>query len=129
MKPFAFAAICALALLAACDNTHDVAVTGPRMNQGVVLEHVELEQQHAPDRCAVQGTVLNATGADHRITLDLHAFNGDGADIAFARPTFDFVAAGARATLDSRLRDLSDDGFLNDCDHVARVELLGVELQ
>ena len=121
-------AVLALTILAACDRTRDVDVTGPTTADGVVLERVELEQQHGPDRCAVKGTIRNDTGAGHRITLDLHAFNGRGDDIAFARRTIDFVAAGARATFDARLRDLSDDGFLNDCDHVARIELLGVQL-
>ena len=129
MKPSAIAAVVALAILAACDRTRDVDVTGPRTTQGVVLDRVELEQQHGPERCIVKGRIRNDTGAGHRITLDLHAFNGQGEDVAFARPTIDFVAAGARATFDARLRDLSDDGFLNDCDHVARVEVLGVVLQ
>jgi hypothetical protein len=122
-------AVLALTLLGACDRTRDVAVTGPTTAEGVVLEKVELEQQVGPDRCTVKGTIRNDTGAGHRVTLDFHAFSGRGDDIAFAQPTIDFVAAGARATFEARLRDLSDDGFLNDCDRVARVELLGVQLR
>jgi hypothetical protein len=122
-------ALLAVTLLAACDRTRDVAVTGPTTAEGVILEKVELEQQIRPDRCSVKGTIRNDTAAGHRVTLDLHAFNGQGEDIAFARPTIDFVATGARATFEARLRDLSDDGFLNDCDRVARVELLSVQLR
>ncbi len=115
-------------LLAACDRDRDVGVTGPTTTHGIVLERVELEQDVTPDRCSVKGRIRNDSGVGHRVILDLHAFNGRGDDIAFARPTIDFVAAGARASFDARLRDLSDDGFLNDCDRVARVELLGVQL-
>jgi hypothetical protein len=116
-------------VLVACDRTRDVAVTGPTTSQGIVLERVELEQQVAPDRCVVKGTIRNDTGAGHRVTLVLHAFNGQGSDIGFAQPTIGFVDAGARARFEARLRDLSGDGFLNDCDRVARVELLSVQLE
>jgi hypothetical protein len=122
-------ALLALVVLAACDRTRDVATTGPTTSQGIVLERVELEEERAPDRCSVKGTIRNDSGAGHRVTLDIHAFNGRGDDVAFARPIVDFVAAGARSTFEARLRDLSDDGFLNDCDRVARVELLSVQLQ
>jgi hypothetical protein len=114
--------------LAACDRDRDVAVTGPTASQGIVLERVELEEQFAPGRCVVKGTIRNDTGAGQRVTLVLHAFNGRGDDIAFAQPTIDFVPAGGRARFEARFRDLSDDGFLNDCDRVARVELLSVQL-
>lgn len=111
-----------------CEDSRDVAVTGPTATEGIVLERVELEQQFVPERCVVQGTIRNDTGAGQRVTLELHAFDGQGHDIAFARPVVAFVGAGARARFEARLRDLSDDGFLNDCDRVARVELLDVEL-
>jgi hypothetical protein len=111
-----------------CGDSRAVAVTGSTAAEGIVLERLKLEQQVLPERCVVEGTIRNDTGAGQRVTLELHAFDGQGRDIAFARPVIDFVGAGARARFEARLRDLSDDGFLNDCDRVARVELLDVEL-
>jgi hypothetical protein len=122
-------AVCTGLLVAACGDDRDVAVTGPTATRGIVLLEVELEQLFgAPGRCAIHGTIRNDTGAGQRVVLRFRALNGRNEEIAFAQPTIDFVAAGALATFEARLRDFSDDGFLNDCDRVARVELVEVIL-
>lgn len=118
------------ALMAGCDTERDIALSGPTAQEGIVVESLELEQQLSglDQRCAVRGTLRNDTGASQRVTLALRALDGGGTGIATAVATVDFVDAGARARFEARFRDGSDDGFLNDCDRVARVELADVTL-
>jgi hypothetical protein len=124
----ALALVATTVVLSACDDRRDVAVTGPSTGEGIVLERAELEQQFVPERCVLKARIRNATAEGHRVTLVFRALDGAGAEIGFAQPTVDFVAAGARAHAEARLRDFSDDGFLNDCDRVARMELAQIIL-
>ena len=66
------------------------------------------------------GKIRNRTGAGQRVMLVFEAFNGDGQSVASAVATVDFVADGHPAGYEARFRSFSDDGFLNDCDRVAR---------
>ena len=111
--------------VAAGCETRSVALTGSTSSEGIVVESVRLEQL-ASNHCDVHGTIRNESTEGHRVTLDFRALNGRGATIASATATVDFVAAGERANYAARWRDTSDDGFLNDCDRIARVEVVSI---
>jgi hypothetical protein len=128
-RRLAVALAAALGLVACGDDTRDVALSGPTDTRGIVILEVELERLFGvPEHCAVKGELRNDTGAGQRVTLVFRALDGRNEEVGFARPTVDFVAAGARAHFEARLRNFSDDGFLNDCDRVARVELTDILL-
>jgi hypothetical protein len=128
-SPGALAGTATLALaLVGCDRTRDVAVTGPTTQNGIVIESSELEQISGLDRrCAVKGTLRNDSGSGQRVVVTVNALNGQGSNIGTAVASVEFVAAGARAHYAARFRDFSDDGFLNDCDRIARIEVADIQ--
>ena len=129
-SPGALAGTATLALaLVGCDRTRDVAVTGPTTQNGIVIESSELERQFSgfDQRCAVKGTLRNDSGSGQRVVVTVNALNGQGSPIGTAVATVEFVAAGARAHYAARFRDFSDDGFLNDCDRIARIEVADIQ--
>jgi hypothetical protein len=119
----------ALAALGAagCESKRELGVDGPSEQNGIVVESLELGQT-GDGKCGVSGKIRNRTGAGQRVVLVFEAFDGDGQSVASAMATVDFVAAGRPAGYEARFRNFSDDGFLNDCDKVARVELHDVVL-
>ena len=125
----ALAVTATLALLVGCDRTRDVAVTGPTTQNGIVIESSELERQFSgfDQRCAVKGTLRNDSGSGQRVVVTVNALNGQGSPIGTAVANVEFVAAGARAHYAARFRDFSDDGFLNDCDRIARIEVADIQ--
>jgi hypothetical protein len=119
-------ALGALLGLAGCDQSRTLGVSGPTTQSGILVESLEVElttRDSAGTACRVFGTLRNQTEAGHRVTLVLEAFDGRGHNIATARATVDFVGAGARANYQARFRNFSQDGFLNECDPIARVEV------
>jgi hypothetical protein len=110
-----------------CEESRPLVVSGPSAQNGIVVQSLEVNETFT-ERCTVGGELRNESGAAQRVTLVFEAFNGDGLSIATAIATVEFVGPGQAATYEARFQNITDDGFLTDCDRIARVELHEVVL-